>query len=305
MKSLSLYEFTEMIPDEQAAIAYFERYRWDNTPICPHCGSASISYCTKPMPYRCRDCRRHFSVRTGTVMESSKLPLRKWLFALYFLYTARKGVSSIQLAKMLGTTQKTAWFLMHRLREFMGVGGDPLAGVVEVDETYVGGSDRIRHANKKYRQGPGSGKTTVFGMRERTGKVIAFPIPDASRETLHGAIYANVAKESTIYSDDWKAYRGLEDYWHAWVRHSRKEYVQGDTHTNGIESFWALLKRGHKGIYHSMSAKHLHRYVNEFAERINTISLSTLECLAEAVPRMVGSRLTYRDLVNPRPLLAG
>ena len=174
-----------------------------------------------------------------------------------------------------------------------------LSGTIEVDESYVGGSDRNRHANKKYRQGPGSGKTAVFGLREReSGRVRAFPIPDASKKTLHGAINVNFAKDSTVYSDDWKAYRGLEGYWHAWVRHSRKEYVQGDTHTNGIESFWALLKRGHKGVYHSMSTKHLHRYVNEFAEHVNTIGLTVLECLAQTVPRVVGVIISYRELVE-------
>ena len=303
MEHLSIYEFMEQFPTEEAAADFFEEQRWEGKPICPHCGSYAVSRCTKPMPFRCRDCRKHFSVRTGTVMAESKLPLRKWLFAMYFHHTARKGVSSIQIAKMLGVTQKTAWFLMHRLRESM-TDNSPLGGIVEVDETYVGGSDRNRHANKKYRQGPGSGKTAVFGMRERGGKTIAFPIPDASKETLHGAIGKNVTQDSTIFSDDWRAYRGLEGYWHAWVRHSKKEYVVDETHTNGIESFWALLKRGHKGVYHSMSAKHLHRYVWEFAERANTIGLTTLECLARGVRQLAGSTLPYRGLVRPRSLPA-
>ena len=297
MEQLSIYEFTEMVPTEQAAADYFEQYRWHGKPVCPHCGSFAISRCTKPMPFRCRDCRKHFSVRTGTVLAHSKLPLKKWLFALYFMHTARKGVSSIQLGKMLGITQKSAWFLMHRLREFMGTDA-MLSGTVEVDETYVGGSDRNRHANKKYRQGPGSGKTAVFGMRERGGKTIAFPIPDASRETLHGAIGNHVERDSTVFSDDWRSYRGLEGYWHAWVRHSRKEYVVDETHTNGIESVWAVLKRMHKGIYHSMSAKHLHRYVNECCERINSIDLTVRECLSQAIPRIVGHRLTNQGLVH-------
>ena len=233
MQHMSIYEFMEQVPTEEAAAAFFEEQRWDGKPACPYCGSLSVARCTRPMPYRCRDCRKHFSVRTGTYMENSRIPVRKWLFALYFMHTARKGVSSIQLGKMLGVTQKTAWFLLHRLRESMQ-NEAALSGIVEVDETYVGGSDKNRHANKKYRQGPGSGKTAVFGMRERGGKVIAFPIPSADRETLHGAIAANVTQNSTIFSDDWRAYRGLEGYWHAWVRHSRKEYVVDETHTNGL-----------------------------------------------------------------------
>lgn len=297
MQHMSIYEFMETVPDEAAAAKLFEQARWHGKPACPHCGSLSTSRYSQPMPYRCRDCRRYFSVRTGTVMACSKIPLRKWLFAAYMFYTARKGISSIQLAKMIGVTQKTAWFLAHRIREGMQESG-LLSGILEVDETYVGGSDRNRHARKKYRAGPASGKTAVFGMRERGGKVRGFPIRNVRRETLHGAIYEHIEQESTVYSDDLKSYRGLQGYWHAWVRHSIGEYVVDDVHTNSIESVWALLKRMHKGVYHSMSAKHLHRYVNECCDRINSAGLELPECLSQLIVRMQGRRLTYADLTR-------
>ncbi|MYB76286.1 MAG: IS1595 family transposase [Chloroflexi bacterium] len=188
-------------------------------------------------------------------MASGKFPLRKWPIAAYFLYTARKGMSSIRLSKLIDVTQKLAWFLLHRLCAAITYADNALSGIVEVGETYISGSDRNRHADKKHRAilAPARRRCSACASgrcreAENVAEGCAFWIPDASGETLHGAINAHVARESTIYSDDWEAYRGLAGYWHAWVRHSPKEYVQGDTHTNGFESFWALLKRGHKAF---------------------------------------------------------
>lgn len=298
---LSLYEFLKQFPDELSAIDHFEARRWVNGRYCPHCGSVRTVEVKnhKPMPYRCQDCRSHFSVRTGTVLAEGKIGLHKWLVAIYLLHTARKGVSSVQMAKHLGVTQKTAWFLDHRIREAMQVRGGLFTGPVEVDETFVGGKERNKHAARKLRAGRGAvGKTAVFGIRERGGDVKAFPVSNTDKTTLQASIADNVQPSAAVYSDCHKAYEGLNGhgYDHYTVAHSVGEYVRQQAHTNGIESFWALLKRGYYGIYHSMSEARLHRYVNEFAHRHNAAKLDTLTCIAGTIDGMVGRRLTYAEL---------
>lgn len=297
--SMSLYEFADKFPDEAAAVKFFEARRWPTALCCPHCGSLSVATVVdaKPMPYRCRDCRQHFSVRTGTVLGESKLPLHKWLMAIYMLHTARKGVSSVQMAKELGVTQKTAWFLNHRIREAMKHRGGLFSGHVEVDEAYMGGKEKNKHASKRQHLGRGAtGKLPVFGMRQRAGHIRAFPIDGTDRIQLQSAIVENVRRGSTIYSDSHAGYDGLKGYTHHSVAHSVGEYVRGQAHTNGIESFWALLKRGYIGVHHQMSEKHLHRYVNEFAYRHNSAPDNTAECLSQTIDGMVGRRLPYKEL---------
>ena len=251
------------------------------------------------MPFRCKDCRQHFSVRTKTVLAESHIPLKKWLMAIYLLHTARKGISSKQLQRELGVSYKTAWFLSHRIREAMASRGGLFSGTVEVDEAYIGGKQKNRHQSKQLHEGRGpSGKQAVIGLRSRQGRVRAMPVMEVDGSPLKAMVVENVKRGSMIYSDGHPGYNGIPGYGHESVAHSTGEYVRGMAHTNGIESFWALLKRGYVGAHHYMSFKHLHRYVNEFAYRHNMGTSNRLEVLAGTIDGMIDRRLTYRSLVG-------
>ncbi len=301
-ETFSLYEFFQKFPNEDAARQFFEAERWPSGVACAHCGSCDVAECVnhKPMPYRCRDCRKHFSVRTATVLTESKLPLHKWLMAIYMMTTARKGIPSTQMARELGITQKSAWFLAQRIREtwLASQGGGDMGPEVEVDETYIGGKNKNRHENKKVKGSGSHGKAAVVGIRGRTGEIRAAHLATVDKGALHGLIAQHVRLGSTVFTDGLRTYRGMTGYNHVAVDHTISEYVREMAHTNGIESFWALLKRGYYGIYHFMSAKHLHRYVNEFSFRHNTTKVSTLEFMAMTVARSEGKRLTYQGLIN-------
>lgn len=303
-KRISLLEFTQTFNSEEKAMRFIEGIRWREGRCCPHCGSAETSKANhKTMPYWCPSCRKYFSVRTGTLMQESRLPYLTWLTAIYLIGTSLKGVSSTKLGNDLGISQQSAWFLGHRIREgWKANAPEMLMEIVEVDEAYLGGLEKNKHNKKKTKKWRGAvGKTPVVGIKERKGKKVrALRVENTTAQTLHWIVLKNVEKGSVIFTDDFKGYTGLKEqgYEHATVNHSIGEYVRGEAHTNGVESFWAMLKRGYYGTYHKMSAKHLQKYLDEFADRTNVRQLDTLEQIRLAVAGLVGKRLTYKDLVH-------
>ena len=304
-QGISMIELTEMFPDEASAVRWFEAIRWPEERHCGHCGSVETSEVpnAKPMPYWCKSCRSYFSVRTGTTIEKSRLPLRKWAFATYLYVTNFKGVSSMRLHRELKVTQKTAWFMLHRLREAWGESGlEQFAGPVEADETYMGGKRmNMPKAKRRKMKGRGAvGKTAVVGTKDRaTNRVSAKSTSSTDAPTLSGFVAKRTEPGAKVFTDESKAYSPLgADFDHEVVKHSAGEYVLGNAHTQGIESFWAMLKRGHKGIYHQMSPKHLDRYVAEFAGRHNVREADTIDQMTDLVASMTGKKLMYKELVR-------
>ena len=303
---MNLLEFQQKFSSEQACRDWLADKRWGDkeNPICPHCNSKQIYNHSDGKLFSCSDCKKQFTVRIGTIFEDSRLPLFKWFVAIYLFTSLKKGISSIQLSKYINVTQKTAWFMLHRIREVMDNKGDNdlFNGTTEIDEAYLGGSDANKHSSKKGI----TEKAVVIGMVNRESQLVrAMQVPNAEAENLLPKIYKNVADRSTIITDTLQAYKKLRKHYnHQTIKHSAGEYVRNDAriafkiHTNTIEGFWGELKRGIKGIYHWASKKHLNKYLSEFCFRYNGRKANDFERFAAWFDRCEDKRLSYAGLIN-------
>ena len=306
-EGISLIALMEMFPDEETATSWFEAHVWPEGRCCGHCGSTRTKEVpnAKPMPYWCTDCRSYFSVRAGTAIASSKIPLRKWAIAIYLELTSLKGVSSMKLHRDLGISQKSAWFMLHRIRQAWAAPSDgQFSGPVEVDETYMGGKRRnMSNAKRKELAGTGRGavgKVAVVGAKDRaSNRVAATVVESTDKPTLQGFVVEHTAPGATV-SDEFCLRRAPVR-----PRERQAQHFRVRSGNDGMESFWSMLKRAYIGTYHKLSPKHLDRYVREFAGKHNVRDADTLAQMATVAAGLVGRRLMYRDLIAPNGLPSG
>jgi len=297
----SILDLLQTFPDDQSCMDHLEALRWDGYVVSPF-DSASKVYRCKGNRYRCKNTGKYFNVKTGTLFDNTKVGLQKWFLAIWLVTAHKKGISSLQLSRDIDVTQKTAWFMLQRIRKCFEIENDnDLDNDVEVDETYVGGKNKNRHLDKKVEGSHGRStkdKTPVVGMIERGGKLNARKVDNVQAQTLSKEIIRNVKVSASLHTDEWVGYNGLSRiYDHSVIKHGQGEYVNGRIHTNTIEGFWSLLKRGIIGIYHFTSRKHLQCYVDEFVFRYNTRQLSERSRFNLLLSN-TETRTTYRRLIN-------
>lgn len=298
----SLIEAIRYFADPDVCVEFVASLRWPDGPVCPRCEGKEHSYLSTRRVWKCKACKKQFSVKVGTIFEDSPIPLDKWLAAIWMIANAKNGVSSHELGRSLGLTQKSAWFVLHRVRLAMQTGSfSKFDGEVEVDETFIGGKARNMHPRVRKQKISGTGgkdKTAVMGILERGGEVRAMVVEDTRKGTLQGHVRSHVEPGSAVYSDALRSYTGLaDDFQHATIDHA-VAYVDGQVHTNGIENFWSLLKRSLKGTYVSVEPYHLFRYLDEQVFRFNLRKDNDLGRFAVVLSRVAGRRLTYDALIG-------
>jgi len=305
-KFKNLIQLLEYFTEEKVCREYLELIRWNGQIVCPYkdCKHDHIHKYSDGKRYKCSKCKRQFSVKVGTIFEDSKISLRKWYAAIYLVTSHKKGISSHQLGRDISVTQKTAWFMLHRIRHTLGIqGGEKLNGTIEADETFVGGAEKNKHKHKRTKDTQGRSvktKTPVVAVLERGGELRAKTVEDTSGKNLRRFVIDNVELGSNLHTDEWQGYRHLKAlFFHKFVKHNEEQYVDGNVHTNSLEGFWSLFKRGVNGIYHSVSKKHLQQYIDEFVFRYNTRKM-TEDFRFDSMLNNINTHLSYKQLTNDK-----
>lgn len=307
MESVNLLQFYDRFSSEKLCEEFLIKARWPGGEIiCPKCGVIGVkAYRLSTGRLKCAICRQAFTVRTGSVFEESKLPLRKWFLAIYLATSLKKGISSVQLAKYLGVTQKSAWFVLSRIRYVFDTGSfEKMQGQIEIDGSYLGGKETNKHFNKRTKgtQGRGSAKikAPMFGLLERNGEVRTMVMPESDGKKVKETIQKHVSPNAVIYTDEYMHYRGLQKlgYQHVAVNHSANQWINGLASTNSLEGFWSHVKRGVNGIQHHVSMRHLQLYLDEYGYRWNTRDMTDIERFTKWFARTNGKRLTYKELIG-------